>query len=979
MRIGALGWLRVRGADGSEVDLGGALERRVLTALVVRAGHVVSLDMLAEAVFGTAVPANATIRLQNHVSRLRKRLGAGAIDTVAPGYRLEVGAHALDWRHFEQLVIAATDLMPTEPARAAETLEFALGLWRGRPFGDLEEWEPARALAVRLEELHRVAEEELAGAVVATGRAATVVGTLETLVADEPLRERRWMLLMTALQRTGRQAEALRTFQRARHNLDELGLQPGPDLVALERAIAVHDESLRIDPDERPTAPRHNLPAAATRFVGRSAELAEISGLLADHRLVTLTGVGGAGKTRLAVESAALVCPRYSDGVWLVELAPLADGPAVPFALAAALGIGRRAEDEPIESALCGHLAGRRTLLVIDNCEHLIEPAAALVDLLLATCPTVNVLATSRERLGVSAEVVWDVPPMSLPASRDVGDVRASDAAALFVERAHAARRDFQLTERNAAVVANICSRLDGIALALELAASRVHSLGIADIDRHLDDCVGGPGPRSATPRQRTLRATLDWSYELLSSAERSALRRFAVFQATFDLDAAVAILDDGLVGGVEIVGGLVDKSLVVHARAGPYPRYRLLEPVRQYAAERLAEAGETELVERRHIDVFLSRARATQEACLGGLTLGDVHADAPDFRVAMERSWRDHEVDAALNLLLAHFLDYIFVKDRCGGVTLERLLADPGQVDLRNRAFGLISLAFNARNASPPEPHRVEDLASEAVAAARASGDLNTIATCEFSYAELKMAVGDVTAASALLASARDGCARLGSDAGVGWCEYQLGWMAIGGAGPAAAAAHFARAVELGQADTAGAPMLVDNALAALAPVTALLGDGPLAIHQANEAVDSARGLGVPGSILMALLRGAETNVLTDHVEDARDFVRELLHEMRDLGTSRWAADALETAAIILERSRDTPAAAEALAAATALRDSAGEQRGGMRAIAPEVERSRLRLLTDLGPERLATLDTCGRSRSVPAALDAARAALGA
>lgn len=311
MRIGALGWLRVRGADGSEVELGGALERRVLTALVVRAGHVVSLDMLAEAVFGEAVPDNATIRLQNHVSRLRKRLGAGAIATVAPGYRLEVGADALDWCHFEQLVIAATDLTLTEPARAAESFEVALGLWRGRPFGDLEEWEPARALAVRLEELRRVAEEELAGAVVATGRAATVVGTLEALVADEPLRERRWMLLMTALQRTGRQAEALRTFQRARHNLDELGLQPGPDLVALERAIAVHDESLRIDPDERPTAPRHNLPAAATRFVGRSAELAEISGLLVDHRLVTLTGVGGAGKTRLAVETAALAHPRY--------------------------------------------------------------------------------------------------------------------------------------------------------------------------------------------------------------------------------------------------------------------------------------------------------------------------------------------------------------------------------------------------------------------------------------------------------------------------------------------------------------------------------------------------------------------------------------------------------------------------------------------------------------------------------------------
>ena len=518
------------------------------------------------------------------------------------------------------------------------------------------------------------------------------------------------------------------------------------------------------------------------------------------------------------------------------------------------MGIGGRAEDEPIESALCGRLAGRRTLLVIDNCEHLVEPAAALVDLLLRTCPTVNVLATSRERLGVPAEVLWDVPPMSLPASGNVDDVRASDAAALFVERAGAARRDFQLTERNAAAIANICTRLDGIALALELAASRVHSLGVADIDRHLDHNLGGPVSRSATPRQRTLRATLDWSYELLSSAEQAALRRFAVFQATFDLDAAGAILDDGHVDGVEIVGGLVDKSLVVHARAGPYPRYRLLEPVRQYAAERLAEAGETEAIERRHTDVFLARARATHGACLGGMTVGDVHADAPDFRVAMERSWRNHEVDAALSLLLAHFLDYIFVNDRCGGPTLEQMLADPGQVDLRNRAFGLVGLALNARNASPPDPHRADDLASEAMAAARASGDLNTIATCEFSFAELKMAVGDLTAATALLASARDGCARLGSDAAVGWCEHHLGWMAIGSAGPGVAAAHFARAVELGRDDTAGAPMLVVNALASLAPVTALLGDGPLGIQPGER----GPGLGARTRLARVDPRGA-------------------------------------------------------------------------------------------------------------------------
>ncbi|MDQ4104313.1 MAG: winged helix-turn-helix domain-containing protein [Actinomycetota bacterium] len=376
------------------------------------------------------------------------------------------------------------------------------------------------------------------------------------------------------------------------------------------------------------SAPRHNLPVALTPFVGRSRELDELSTLLAGSRLLTLTGVGGAGKTRLALQGAAAALPAYPDGVWMVELAPLRDGAQLASAVAAALTFETSAFDTPeaLKDRLIDHLTTRQTLLLLDNCEHLVGGVARLVHAFVTRCPGVTVLATSRERLGVPGEVTWKVPPLSLPPfGAAVDELTGSDAGAFFCERARAARPAFDVDTTNAAAVTRICRRLDGIPLALELAAARIQVLSPAQVADRLDDrfqLLTGR-ERIAVPRQQTLRATVDWSYELLSPAEQRALAHLAIFPDTFDLEAAEAVmLDEGSGAApndaLDMLCRLVDKSLVVVHSEGPAPRYRLLETIRQYGAEKLAEAGQEATVRRRHRDAFIARAEAWQGIPLG-------------------------------------------------------------------------------------------------------------------------------------------------------------------------------------------------------------------------------------------------------------------------------------------------------------------------------------------------------------------------
>ncbi|NJP31077.1 BTAD domain-containing putative transcriptional regulator [Micromonospora thermarum] len=611
MRFGVLGPLAVTTDAGDPVTVPGAKVRALLADLLANRNRVVSTDRLIDDVWGDAPPANPAGALQVRVSQLRKALDdaePGARDLVesrAPGYVLRTDA--VDADRFVELA-AADD---------AASLTEALRLWRGEPYADVADEEWVRAEATRLAEARLVVQEKLAAARLAGGEHALVVADLAALVARYPQREGLRALHLRALYAAGRQSEALESYADLRRRLaDELGLDPGPELVALHRRILDQDETLKSAPvraglptstDAGRPAARAGLPAPLDELVGRAGALAELRELVPGRRLLTLVGPGGVGKTRLATEVAR--GQSFPDGTHLVDLTALPPGGSgVAELVRAALDVrevagANVAADDHVVTAL----RHRRALLVLDNCEHVIEPAAAMVARLLREAPGVRVLATSREPLGLAGETLWEVRPLPVPAEdTDVEAVRRSAAARLFAARAAARQRDFRLDERTAPAVAQLCRRLDGLPLALELAATRVRALGVDGLVARLDDRFRllSTGQRDVPERQRTLTAVIGWSWDLLADDERAVLARLAVHHDGCTLEAAEAVCD----ADVDVLARLVDRSLVVLDESGVEPRYRLLESVAAFALARLDDvdavrarhaAYHTELAER--------------------------------------------------------------------------------------------------------------------------------------------------------------------------------------------------------------------------------------------------------------------------------------------------------------------------------------------------------------------------------------------
>jgi predicted ATPase/DNA-binding SARP family transcriptional activator len=673
MEFGILGPLEVRDGPGL-VRVPGAKERALLADLLVHAGRVVSADRLVEDLWGDDPPGNPANTLQGRVSALRRALGtagAGLVVTRPPGYVLEADPGQVDAARFERLVAEAGRAAGDA---AAGPLAEALGLWRGPALAEFADQPWALAEAARLEELRLGAVEALVELRLAAGDHTGLVGELEGLVAEHPTRERLRGQLMVALYRSGRQADALEVYQATRAVLaEELGIDPSPGLQRLQQAILVQDPALEAATPRQ--QPRHNLPERLTSLVGRSEELREAAKLVEQHRLVTVTGPGGAGKTSLAVELARRLAAGYPDGVWLAELAALRDPALLGEVVAVTLGLG----EEPagpgvappaVTERLASFVADKGLLLVLDNCEHLVEACAGLARRLLQAGPAVRVLATSREVLGVPGEVVWPVPPLAVPgvADPDVARPRLStadglapemlagyDAVRLFVERATAADPGFVLDSTSAPVVAELCRRLDGLPLAIELAAARVRALPPAELAARLGDrfrLLAGGG-RATDPRQQTLRATIDWSWELLDDADRRLLRRLSVFSGGWTVAAAEAVCGgDGLEPG-EVLDGLfrlVDRSLVVAAGGDP-ARFRLLETLRAYGAERLAEAGETQAVAARHTAWYLELAEEAAGHRTARPWLRRVAADYDNLRAALDRAVAAPDPDTALRL----------------------------------------------------------------------------------------------------------------------------------------------------------------------------------------------------------------------------------------------------------------------------------------------------------------------------------------
>ncbi len=586
---------------GRRVAIGSARRRTILAALLIHTGQLVSVDRLVDVLWGERAPADARGVLHSHVSRLRRALGAGGgqpLLTRGHGYVLDVAADELDAARFEGLARQARRELTADPRRAVELLDEALALWRGPAYAEFADEDFARAEAGRLAELRLVAAEDRIDGLLALDRPDEAIGELEATVATHPLRERPCGQLMLARYRLGRTAEALAAYRSMRGRLaDELGLDPSAELQRLHAGMLARADWL----DTRRTRAGADPPAPAaqlTSFVGREDALASLPALLDRARVVTLTGSGGAGKTRLAIELAATLGDRYVDGVRRVELAPVREPDDVTLAVASALGISRQGT-EPLLDRLVTALRPRHTLLLLDNCEHVLPAVAELVERLATGCPQLSVLATSRERLTVSGEHVWLVAPLAVPASTlPVTELARVPSVRLFTDRAVAANPDFTLDE-DAPAVARICRALDGVPLAIELAAARSAALAVADLADRLDDRFGvlTGGPRGGTGRHRTLRATVDWSYQLLEPAEALLFDRLSVFAGSFDLAAAEGVCSGNGVRRGEVAGliaALVDKSMLGFEHGAEASRYRLLETLREYGAERLAARGES-------------------------------------------------------------------------------------------------------------------------------------------------------------------------------------------------------------------------------------------------------------------------------------------------------------------------------------------------------------------------------------------------
>lgn len=605
MQFGVLGPLCVVRENTAEIER--PAHRRLLSILLLDAGQRVSRDVLIDRFWDGSPPSSARGALQTHVYQLRKLLQPELIRTEGYGYRLKIDGHVIDAREFSALALEATEsvaIRDWEQALAAAGA--ALELWRGEPYPELAEDHFAAPERTRLHEARLGLEDVRAEALLELGRHDAAIPGLEALVVENPLRERLWEHLILARHRSGRTAEALRAFGHAAESLAEIGLEPGERLRHLEERVLLQDPSLGL------RTSRHNLPTYITRFIGRDEELAEVSKLLADSRLVTLTGVGGTGKTRLAVEvvSGLIDVP---NGSWFVELGDLGESSLVPGAVAAAIGLRPHTED--VLGVLTTAIADQRLLIVLDTCEHVLAGANELAAKLLAACPDVKILATSREPLAISGEVVYEVAPLGRPdGSDDPGRLRDYDSVRLFEDRASLVSPGFEIEAGNAAAVKGICASADGIPLAIEIAAGQVRSVGLERIAERPHDHLGLPkeGHGPTPERQRTIEATVAWSYDLLSDEERVVFTRLAVFDGGFELDLAGRICTDKEIdtGAVEsAIVGLVDKSLVAVRDSDTGRRYRMLDPVRHFASKLLQQSGESEFVGHAHMNAYVELA----------------------------------------------------------------------------------------------------------------------------------------------------------------------------------------------------------------------------------------------------------------------------------------------------------------------------------------------------------------------------------
>ena len=947
-------------SDGLIVELGGPRERALLARLIMAANHVVGADSLADDLWAGSPPPGYAGTLRVYVSRLRRVLasGAAALVTQPPGYRLNVDDSELDAHRFRSLAAAgAAELQEGRPETAARLLDQALALWRGPALADVADQAFAQAYAARLEEDRLAVIVSKLTAELACGRHAAVIGQLDQLVDGHPMREEFWSLRILALYRCGRQADALAAYDRLRAVLaDELGIDPGPALRELHQRVLRQAPDLDWRPESatrgRPAAraaeprsaakppgqaaaepplpplppapatsgaaPGTALPHETTSFIGREYELATIGELLALSRLVTLTGPGGSGKSRLALRYAADAQASYAGGVWLVELAAITGPELVGSALAAALSV-REQPGAPLLDSVVARLADSQALLIMDNCEHVRSAVAQTVTGLLRASPAVRVLATSQSRLGIDGEASWPVPPLALPEpAAEAGEIGRAEAVRLLCDRAALTRPGFRLTDDNAQLVADICRRLDGIPLAIELAAARFNMLTPRQLAARLDDrfrLLTG-GTRSALPRHRALLAAIEWSHDLLTPAEQICLRRLAVFSGGCTLEAAEAVCPDDLVavGAVfEIVCSLVDKSLLTTEERSGSMRYGLLESVRHYVLRQLDAAGERSELERRHLVWLLDYAgQADFDGPDQGAWLELIDADLDNFRTALERaldaSSPGHEPLGALELagLLAPFWE-VRGPVELGRRWLAAALAAAGpDAEPRLRAVALHGAARMALVQGDQEAQLA--CQQESLAIWRSLGDLAAVARCLGEIGAAEHVRGDYAAARACYTEVLELGSRGANDAVTARSLSGLGRLALFQNDLVQATAYYeesmARFAAIG--DLRRATTILGN----LGVVAFQQGQLDLALSRLREHLANARRLGDRKLIGGALVNLGDTLYSVGELSESASVLRQALEIAGQIGDRRLAACTQTNLGLVAEAQRDYQAA---------------------------------------------------------------------
>jgi predicted ATPase len=823
-----------------------------------------------------------------YVHGLRQALGPDRIETHGSGYRFRVEPGELDLERFEQLAERGRRALAAGRANdAADDLGRALALWTGPALADLADEPLAASEAGRLEELRLAAVETRNDAELELGRHDALAANLEPLVAEQPFRERFREQLVLALYRAGRQADALEAYRAARSALvEELGVEPGPALQELERMILRHDPALA------PRAPEarveQRLPSPPTPLVGRRLEIAAVTALLRreDVRLVTLTGPGGTGKTRLALAVAEEIAPDLRDGAVFVDLAAVRDPALLAPTIASALGV--QEGERTLAEAIADDLRERSLLLLLDNFEQLL-PAAPLVSELLAEAPRLAVLATSRAPLRLRGEHEYPAPPLQLPlpvGEASFEQLAENDAVRLFIARGRAVDPDFRVDNESVPAIAEICRRLDGLPLAIELAAARSKLLPPVTMARRLGQALEllTGGARDLPERQQTLRATLDWSHDLLSTEERSVFARLAVFAGGCTIEAAEAVC------GVEAVaplGSLVDESLLRRIEWRSEPRFVMLETVREYAVERLAESGETEATRSRHASWFVDLAESSEAAMLSGddperSYYRRLDAEYDNLRAALAWTAATGELEVEVRLACA-LRQYWVVRGELteGWRVFEGLIArtEGGDPGLHARVLGVGAL-FPWRQG---RNELAKKLWEEALPLYR----------------------------------------ELGDEDGIGRCVAELGSVAIGEGDLDRAAALYEEAVTLFRAQ--GNLVRLGIVLGNLGAVAGMRDDNEAAARYQEEAVATQRQTGDRDALAVSLHNLARPVLALGRVGEARTALGESLRLALTLGYREVIAYCLEGAAELALAGGELESAARLIGASEGVFEAIG------------------------------------------------------